>query len=161
MSAVSVALLTRLPVDGHYFWDLFPAFVLGGAGLGLSFVPITIASLASVERADAGVASGLMNTSRQIGGAVGLATVSAIAAMSTNNYLDAHTALNVSSSVALDHGLQTALYVLLGLLILGAVVAVTLLKPTPQPLPRTTNLPPNSVAGVLLESRRVTPARGS
>ena len=39
MSASSVALLTRLPIDGHYFWDMFPAFVLGGAGMGLSFVP--------------------------------------------------------------------------------------------------------------------------
>jgi hypothetical protein len=45
---VSVGLLTRLPVDGHYFWDIFSAFVLGGAGLGASFVPITIASLAGV-----------------------------------------------------------------------------------------------------------------
>src|ERR671937_1495092 len=68
-SAASVAWLTRLPVDGHYFWDLFPAFVLGGAGMGLSFVPVTIASLTGVERSDAGVASGLINTSRQIGGA--------------------------------------------------------------------------------------------
>ena len=44
-STVSVAALTRLPVDGHYFWDLFPWFVLGGAGMGFSFVPVTIASL--------------------------------------------------------------------------------------------------------------------
>src|SRR5207302_448914 len=66
MAAVSVALLTRLPVDGHHFWDVFPAFVLGGAGMGFSFVPITIGSLTGVERADAGVASGLVNTSRQI-----------------------------------------------------------------------------------------------
>ncbi len=79
-SAVSVAWLTRLPVDGHYFWDLFPAFVLGGTAMGLSFVPLTIASLSGVERADAGVASGLVNTSRQIGGAVGLAAASAVAA---------------------------------------------------------------------------------
>src|SRR5262249_52170931 len=57
ISAASVAWLTRLPVDGHYFWDLFPAFVLGGAGMGLSFVPVTIAGLAGVERSDAGVAS--------------------------------------------------------------------------------------------------------
>ena len=49
-SALSVAWLTRLPVDGSYFWDLFPAFVLGGAGMGLSFVPVTIASLTGVER---------------------------------------------------------------------------------------------------------------
>src|SRR5205823_926737 len=58
VSAVSVALLARLPVDGHYFWDLFPAFVLGGAGMGFSFVPVTIASLTGVDRTEAGVASG-------------------------------------------------------------------------------------------------------
>ena len=78
LAAVSVAWLTRLPTDGHYFWDLFPAFVLGGAGMGLSFVPVTIASLTGVDRSDAGVASGLISTSRQIGGALGLAMTSAV-----------------------------------------------------------------------------------
>jgi EmrB/QacA subfamily drug resistance transporter len=125
-SAVSVAALTRLPVDGHYFWDLFPWFVLGGAGMGLSFVPVTIASLTGVERSDAGVASGLINTSRQIGGAVGIAAISAIAATSTRNYADAH---SVSSTVSLAHGFQTGLYVLTGLLIAGAVVAFALVRP--------------------------------
>jgi EmrB/QacA subfamily drug resistance transporter len=132
-SAVSVALLTRLPVDGNYFTDLFPAFVLGGAGLGLSFVPITIAGLAGVERSDAGVAAGLINTSRQIGGALGLAATSAIAATATNDFASAHPEVPVSSGVALDHGLQTALYVLLGLLIVAILAAVTLVKTTPKP----------------------------
>jgi EmrB/QacA subfamily drug resistance transporter len=127
-SAASIAWLTRLPVDGHYFWDLFPAFVLGGAGLGFSFVPVTIASLAGVERADAGVASGLVNTSRQIGGAIGVAATSAIAATSTSNYLHAHTALAATSGAALDHGYQTALYVLTGLLVAGAAIAATLVR---------------------------------
>src|SRR5216110_1953859 len=104
ISAVSVAWLARLPVDGHYFWDIFPGFVLGGAGMGLSFVPVTIASLTGVERSDAGVASGLINTSRQIGGAVGIAVVSAIAATSTSHYVDAHAAVTASSGAALDHG---------------------------------------------------------
>jgi EmrB/QacA subfamily drug resistance transporter len=125
LSAVSVLWLTRLPVEGHYFWDLFPAFVLGGAGMGLSFVPVTIAGLAGVERADAGVASGLINTSRQIGGAIGLAAVSAIAATSTSVYADAHPGVGASSAVALDHGFQTALYVLAGMLLVGALIAVT------------------------------------
>jgi fucose permease len=128
-SAVSVAMLTRLPVEGHYFWDLFPAFVLGGAGMGLSFVPVTIASLTGVERSEAGVASGLVNTSRQIGGAIGLAAVSTIAATSTNNYVDAHSGVTASSAVALDHGFQTGLYALTGLLLLGALIAITLVKP--------------------------------
>ena len=123
-SALSVALLTRLPVHGHYFWDLFPAFVLGGAGMGLSFVPVTIASLTGVERSDAGVASGLVNTSRQIGGAIGLAAVSAIVASSTGG---------ASTAPALDHGFQVALYALTGALLVGALVAGSLLGPARVP----------------------------
>jgi EmrB/QacA subfamily drug resistance transporter len=131
LSAISVAWLTRLPVDGHYFWDLFPAFVLGGAGMGLSFVPVTIASLSGVERSDAGVASGLINTSRQIGGAIGIAAVSAIAASSTSNYARAHSALTAASGVALDHGFQTALYTLTGLLLAGSLIVVALVRSAP------------------------------
>jgi len=133
ISAVSVAVLARLPVEGSYFWDLFPWFVLGGAGMGLSFVPVTIASLTGVERSDAGVASGLINTSRQIGGAIGLAGVSAIAATSTSNYAQAHPSLAASSGTPLDHGLQTGLYVLTGLLLLGAAIAFGVVRSAPAP----------------------------
>jgi EmrB/QacA subfamily drug resistance transporter len=129
-SGVSVALLARLPVDGQYFWDLFPAFVLGGAGMGLSFVPVTIASLSGVGRSDAGVASGLVNTSRQIGGAIGLAAVSAIAAASTSAFADSH-GVSASSTAALDHGFRTGLYVLVGLLVVGAAIAGGLVRPQP------------------------------
>jgi EmrB/QacA subfamily drug resistance transporter len=122
LSALSVGLLSRLPVDGAYFWDLFPGFVLGGAGLGLSFVPVTIAGLTGVERPDAGVASGLINTSRQIGGAIGLAAVSAIAAGATHG----------TGAAALDHGFQRGLYALTGLLLVGAVLVLTLVRP-PRP----------------------------
>jgi EmrB/QacA subfamily drug resistance transporter len=132
LSAISVAWLTQLPVDGHYFWDLFPAFVLGGAGMGLSFVPVTIASLTGVERSDAGVASGLINTSRQIGGAIGIAALSAVAASSTSNYVHAHS-VAATSGVALDHGFQTALYALTGLLLIGALIAVTFVRSAPAP----------------------------
>jgi EmrB/QacA subfamily drug resistance transporter len=131
VSAASVAWLTRLPVHGQYFWDLFPAFVLGGAGLGLSFVPVTIASLTGVQRSDAGVASGLINTSRQIGGAIGLAAVSAIAATSTSNYVHSHPGVPASSGLALDHGYQTALYALTGLLVAGALIAAALMRSSP------------------------------
>ena len=131
-SALSVAWLTRLPVHGSYFWDLFPAFVLGGAGMGLSFVPVTIAGLTGVAPADAGVASGLINTSRQIGGAVGIAAISAIAASSTGTYASTHS-LAPTSGLALDHGFQTGLYALTGLLLLGALIAVTLLRAPATP----------------------------
>jgi EmrB/QacA subfamily drug resistance transporter len=131
--AVSLALLTRLPADGHYFWDLFPAYLLSGIGLAFTFVPMTIAGLAGVAGADAGVASGLINTSRQIGGAIGIAAVSAIAATSASSYANAHTAVTASSAEALDHGFQTALYLLTALLLLATLIAVTLVKPTPLP----------------------------
>ena len=144
-SAVSVAWLTRLPLDGEYVWDLFPAFVLGGAGMGLSFVPVTIASLTGVDRSDAGVASGLINTSRQIGGAIGIAAVSAIAATSTSKYAEAHAGVGASSAVALDHGFQTALYVLTGLLVAGAVIAVTVLRPQPAPITVPATVEPEAV----------------
>ena len=123
-SALSVALLIRLPVDGHYFWDLFPAFVLGGAGMGLSFVPVTILGLAGVGRADAGVASGLINTSRQIGGAIGIAA----SARSRQPRPLATAKRPATSLAALDHGYQTALAVLAGLLLLGAAVAALFVR---------------------------------
>jgi EmrB/QacA subfamily drug resistance transporter len=134
LSAASVAYLTRLPIRADYFGDLFPAFIVGGTGLGLSFVPVTISSLQGIGRSDACVASGLINTSRQIGGAVGLAAVTAIAATSTGH---------VTSSVTLDHGYQTALYVLTGLSVLAAVAAATLLrapKPADHEIPVTVRL---------------------
>ena len=124
MSASSVALLTRLPLDGHYFWDMFPAFVLGGAGMGLSFVPVTIASLAGVNRADAGIASGLVNTSRQIGGAIGIAAATAVAAASSSHFGGAP----AGSIASLDHGYRTALYAMTGLLVIGAALTGTLLR---------------------------------
>jgi EmrB/QacA subfamily drug resistance transporter len=125
-SALSVALLIRLPLQGHYFWDLFPAFVLGGAGMALSFVPVTIGGLAGVDREDAGVASGLINTSRQIGGAIGIAAATAIAAAATGH---------AGSLAAVDHGYRVALVTLLGLLLAGAAIAATLVRPRPSAEP--------------------------
>jgi EmrB/QacA subfamily drug resistance transporter len=134
VAAVSVAWLTRLPVDANYFSDLFVPYVLGGAGMAFAFVPVTIASLTGVHPSDAGVASGLVNTSRQIGGAIGLAATTAIAAAWTSGYVDAHSGISATSAVALDHGFQGSLYVLTGLLVLGALIAAALLRPRPTPV---------------------------
>ena len=131
LATVSLGLLTQLPVDGHYFWDLFPAFVLGGAGLGFSFVPVTIAALAGVERADAGVASGLVNTSRQIGGAIGLAAISTIAASAASSYAHSH-GVSAASAAATVNGFQTSFVVLGGLLVAAIVVSAAFLRPVPQ-----------------------------
>jgi fucose permease len=123
LSAASVAWLTRLPLHGTYAVDLLPAFLVGGFGLGLSFVPVTIAGLQGVPAGDAGVASGLVNTSRQIGGAIGLAAVSAIAALN---------GAGTESVRALDDGFRNGLYSLTGLLVAGAAVAFAFLR-RPRP----------------------------
>ena len=76
---------TQVPVDGSYVSNLLPGFLLIGAGIGFSFVPITIAALAGVQAAEAGLASGLINTSQQIGGALGIAALSTIATTRTSD----------------------------------------------------------------------------
>jgi EmrB/QacA subfamily drug resistance transporter len=114
--ASGMALLTRLPADGHYFWNLFPAFLVSGIGMAFTFVPMTIAGLTGVSGADAGIASGLLNTSRQIGGAVGLAAVSTVAATSGGM-----------------NGFHTSFDVLTGLALLGALVAVRFIAAPARP----------------------------
>jgi EmrB/QacA subfamily drug resistance transporter len=131
LSLVSVLLLTRLPVDGHYIPDLFPAFVLGGLGTGFSFVPVTIGALAGVERADAGVASGLINTGRQVGGAIGIAAISTIA----------QTATHGTSAVAVDHGFRTGFDVLVVLVAAAIAVTAALLRPPRPVAPEVEELP--------------------
>ena len=90
LSAGGLVLYAQLPVHGHYFWDLFPAFLLSGIGLALAFVPMSIGALTGVAQADAGVASGLINTSQQIGGAIGVAAATTIATTFSAHYVHAH-----------------------------------------------------------------------
>jgi EmrB/QacA subfamily drug resistance transporter len=130
LSAAGLVLYARLPVQGHYFWDIFPAFVLSGLGLALAFVPMQIASLTGVRSHEAGVASGLINTSQQIGGAIGLAAATTIATTYTAHYVSAHS-VAASSGAALTHGFTIAFYVLAAVAALGAVVAAVFIEPRP------------------------------
>jgi EmrB/QacA subfamily drug resistance transporter len=131
LSAVALVLYSTLPVQGHYFWNLFPAFLLSGFGLALAFVPVSIAGLSGVEPADAGIASGLINTSQQIGGAIGLAAATTIATSFTTRYVDAHAGVSALSGAALTHGFQIAFYVLAGIAALGALLAVVMIESRP------------------------------
>src|SRR5881398_3855006 len=112
LSTVALVLFARLPVDGHYFTDLFPAFLISGVGLALAFVPMSIGALTGVRPADAGIASGLINTNQQIGGAIGVAAATTIATTFTTRYVDVHVGTNAFSGAALTHGFQIAFYVL-------------------------------------------------
>jgi EmrB/QacA subfamily drug resistance transporter len=103
---------TQVSVGGSYLGDLLPGFLLVGLGLGFSFVPISIAALAGIGPAEAGLASGLFNTTQQIGGALGIAALSTIATSRT------------ADAVAAGHALPTALVDgFTGALLAGTIVA--------------------------------------
>ena len=126
---VGLVLFAQLPVRGHYFRDLFPGFVIGGLGLALAFIPMSIGALTGVRAADAGIASGLINTTQQIGGAVGVAAATTIAITFTNRYVDSHAGIDPLGSAALTHGFQIAFYVLAASAAVGAVLAALLIEP--------------------------------
>jgi MFS family permease len=131
LSAGGLVLYARLPVDGQYFWDLFPAFLMSGIGMAFTFIPMTIGALAGVRHADAGVASGLINTSQQIGGAIGTAAVTTIAATATANWLTAHPGAAATGAAALTHGFSTAFYILAAVAAAGAVISALLVESHP------------------------------
>jgi len=115
---------SQVSVDGSYVSDLLPGFLLIGVGIGFSFVPISIAALAGVRPAGAGLASGLINTSQQIGGALGIAVLSTIATSATEDSL-------VSGAVlpqALVDGFSSAFQVGAVIAAAGLVAALTLIR---------------------------------
>jgi EmrB/QacA subfamily drug resistance transporter len=119
-----LAYYTQISVDGSYLTDLLPGFLLTGAGLGFSFVPVSIAALSGVTSREAGLASGLITTSQQIGGAIGLAILTTVSTTRTNNLL----ADGVAGSTALTDGFKLAFWVGVGLAALGLVATAVLLK---------------------------------
>jgi EmrB/QacA subfamily drug resistance transporter len=129
LTTVSLVLFARLPVHGNYFTDLFPAFIISGIGLALAFVPMSIGALTGVEPADAGVASGLINTNQQIGGAIGVAAATTIATTFTTHYVNGHAGVSAFSGAALTHGFQIAFYALAGVSAIGAVLSAVMLEP--------------------------------
>jgi EmrB/QacA subfamily drug resistance transporter len=131
LSAVALVLFARVPVHGTYFEDLFPAFLLSGIGLALAFIPMSIGGLTGVTQADAGIASGLINTSQQIGGAIGVAVAVTIATTFTNRFVDAHPGATPLGGSALTHGFAIAFYVLAAIAAFGAVLAAVLIESNP------------------------------
>jgi EmrB/QacA subfamily drug resistance transporter len=134
LTAAGGALYAQMPANGAYFWDVFPGLVLSGIGLAFSFVPVMIAGLTGVQPNDAGVASGLINTSRQIGGSVGLAAVTTIAATASTDYAHSHAVLAFSGP-ALAHGFQVAFYALIGVALVGAAIAAAFVESKPGAAP--------------------------
>jgi EmrB/QacA subfamily drug resistance transporter len=126
MTALSAGLIyfTRVSPDGSYLGDLLPGFLLVAVGLGFSFVPISIAALAGVQPSEAGLASGLINMSQQIGGALGIAALSAIATSTTTDSIVSGTA----RATALTDGFQAAFIGAAAVALAGILVALVLVR---------------------------------
>ena len=115
---------TQVSVEGTYLGDLLPGFLLIGIALGFSFVPISIAALAGVQPAEAGLASGLINTSQQIGGALGIAALSAVATTTTSDAVTSGSKL----PVALVDGFHAAFWGGTAVAVAGVVAALALIR---------------------------------
>jgi EmrB/QacA subfamily drug resistance transporter len=124
-SAVGLGLLTGIAPGGSYVTAVLPGGMLSAGGLGLALVPATIAAVQGISAEQSGLASGLLNTSRLVGGALGLAVLSTIADSHTDSQL-AHGASNLG---ALTSGYQLAFGIAALICLLGAFVTVLLLRP--------------------------------
>jgi EmrB/QacA subfamily drug resistance transporter len=111
---------TQIPVHGSYVSDLLPGYVLVGVGIAFSFVPVTIAALAGVEQHEAGLGSGLINTSQQIGGGVGVALASTV--------FTSHIGTGRASLQTITDGYALAFWVMVGFGIAAFVAALTLIR---------------------------------
>jgi EmrB/QacA subfamily drug resistance transporter len=122
MTAQSIGLLwlTGVAVHGHYFADMFVPSLLIALGIGFSFVPATIAAVAGVAPAEAGLASGLVNTARMFGGALGLAVLATIATSRTNSDLHA----GLSAQAAATGGFHLAFLIAACFALVGGLVAM-------------------------------------
>ena len=129
--AASMGAYTRLPIDGHFWPDLLPAYLTFALGLAFAFVPVTIAALAQVAPSEAGLASGLINTNQQIGGAIGIAIASTVFVTTKNNLVNSGHSLPYAAT----HGFQDAFWGLIALALIGAVAAFVLLRGTHAPEP--------------------------
>ena len=123
ISTLGFVILTRVSGHGDYASHVLPALIVLGIGLGLSFVPITISATNGVPASESGLASGLLNTTQQVGGSLGLAILSSVSTSRITSALDSGSPL----SAALTHGFKGAFIVSAGLCALGFVAALILL----------------------------------
>jgi EmrB/QacA subfamily drug resistance transporter len=117
-------LFARTPVEANYLVDIVPALVLVGLGAGLAFPGLMTLAMSGVEPSEAGLASGLVNTSAQVGGAIGLALLATLAAERTT----AEVAAGTQPLAALNSGFHLAYLVGAALLVVGTVVSLAVLR---------------------------------
>lgn len=126
--AAGLFILSGIHVGGDYFHDVLPGLLVFASGMGFTFIAITIAATSGVPHNEAGLASGLLNTSQQIGGALGLAVLSSIAANRTADFIAANPGLENAAQIGQVEGYQSAFQIAVVFMIIGALFALTVLK---------------------------------
>ncbi len=125
LGAGGLALLTQAPVQASYVRDLLPSMVLIGVGAGLAFPALFTLAMSGADPTDAGLASGLVNTTQQVGGALGLAVLATLASTHTQNLLHSGT----TSAAALTSGYHLAWAIGTALLVAAVGAALVILRP--------------------------------
>jgi predicted MFS family arabinose efflux permease len=125
--ALGLGLFAMVPVDGNYVTDVLPSTLLLGAGVGTCFPALMTLAMSGATREDAGLASGLVNTTAQVGAAIGLAVLATLSASRTDDLL----AEGKSTAVALTGGYELAFWVAAGLVVAAIAVALTVLETEP------------------------------
>jgi EmrB/QacA subfamily drug resistance transporter len=133
--AVGALWFTQISATGSWAADVLAPSVITALGMGLSFVPVTIAAVAGVPPERAGLASGLVNTSRQMGGALGLAVLVSLSASLTKSYVTDHPGIGELNGDALVHGYQGAFLLAAALALVGSLAALVLLPKLRAPRP--------------------------
>jgi MFS family permease len=121
---VAMLLFLRTPVDGNYLTDLFPTMIIFGFGAGVAFPALMMLAMSSATPEDAGLASGLVNTAGQVGGAIGLAVLATISTERTDSLLEE----GKSMAEALNGGFHLAYLVGAGATAVAILTAVTVMR---------------------------------
>jgi MFS family permease len=129
--ASGLALIARVPVQGHYLVDVLPSMVLLGTGGGMAFPALAALAMADATPADAGLASGVFNTTAEVGSALGLAV---LATLSSARYLDLR-ASGMSDVVAQTGGYRLAFLVASALVVAALAVTVTVIRTAKREVP--------------------------
>ena len=127
--AAGLALFAMVPVDGTYLTDVLPSTLLLGTGVGVCFPALMTLAMSGATREDAGLASGLVNTTAQVGAAIGLAVLATLSATRTDSLL----AAGKPTAEALTGGYELSFWIASGLVVLALVVAVIVLEPVKAP----------------------------
>jgi len=146
---VGLVLFARAPVDGSYLSDVLPPVILIGIGAGLAFPSLMTLAMSGATQADAGLASGLINTTAQVGGALGLAVLATLSASRSEDLL----AEGRSPASALTSGYHLAFVIGAALVVVGIVLAVTVLRPESEAAREIAEREPGGLDPVYSEGR--------